>query len=574
MQDGSPANRTARPTDWTSVNWRKANRQVRNLRQRIFRATQAGDWDKVQSLQRLMLRSYANTLVSVRRVTQLNQGKRTAGVDKLVVKTPERRGQLLDHLMTFQPWTARPAKRVYIPKANGKLRPLGIPTIIDRCLQARVKNALEPSWEARFEATSYGFRPGRGCHDAIERIYTVAQAKGRKGWVVDADIAGAFDNIAQDHILKAIGPFPARELIRQWLKAGYVEQGVWHATESGTGQGAVVSPLLANIALHGLENALGIGRNARGHIKGPRAVIRYADDFVVFCETKDDAHRVLAILTDWLAERGLALSEDKTRIARLTEGFDFLGFTVRRYTAPRTRTGSKLLITPSADSVKRLRRQLRAEWRALAGQPIGAIVTRLNPLIRGWANYFRIGVATKTFTRLDHWMVTRELRYVQRKHPRKSHAWRKARYWDKHNRHKGDTWVFGDKQTGAYLLLFRWFKVERHILVRGTASPDDPRLREYWTRRRAAQATTLRPSLQKIARNQGYVCPVCGETLFNDEEIQTHHIEPRAQGGHDGYTNLALTHLYCHHQIHSKETTPSDSLAHEPTCRWLRPWLA
>jgi RNA-directed DNA polymerase len=402
----------------------------------------------------------------------------------------------------------------------------------------------------------------------------VTHANGRKEWIVDADIKGAFDNIAQDFILKAIGPFPARELIRQWLKAGYVERGVWHATESGTGQGAVVSPLLANIALHGLESALGIVRNARGHIKGPRAVIRYADDFVVCCETKDDAIRVLAILTDWLAERGLTLSEDKTRIVHLTEGFDFLGFTVRRYKAPRTRTGSKLLITPSADSVKRLRTRLRAEWQALAGQPIGALVKRLNPLIRGWANYFRISVATQTFSRLDHWMVTRELRYVQRKHPRKSHAWHKARYWAKHNRSKGDTWVFGDKQTGAYLLLFRWFKIERHILVRGTASPDDPRLRGYWDRRAAARAKDLRPSLQKITKDQGYVCSVCGETLFNDEEIQTHHREPRSQGGRDSYTNLSLTHLYCHQQIHSGETEPTGHPTHEPTRRWLRPWLA
>ena len=178
------ANRTERPTDWHSVNWRKANRQVRNLRQRIFRATQDGDWDKVQSLQRLMLRSYANTLVSVRRVTQVNRGRNTAGIDKLVVKTPDARGRLVDHLRTGRPWTAKPAKRVYIPKANGRLRPLGIPSVLDRCHQARVKNALEPSWEARFEGTSYGFRPGRGCHDAIARVFTVAHtpAPTRCGW--------------------------------------------------------------------------------------------------------------------------------------------------------------------------------------------------------------------------------------------------------------------------------------------------------------------------------------------------------------------------------------------------------
>src|SRR5713101_324584 len=182
MQATVPANRTERQTDWTSVNWRAANRRVRNLRQRIFRATQQGDWDKVQSLQRLMLRSYANTLVSVRRVTQVNPGKHTAGVDKVVVKTPAARGQLVDQLMTCQPWKALPAKRVYIPKANGKLRPLGIPTVIDRCLQARIKNALEPAWEARFEGSSYGFRPGRSAHDAMARIDHTASTRSRKQW--------------------------------------------------------------------------------------------------------------------------------------------------------------------------------------------------------------------------------------------------------------------------------------------------------------------------------------------------------------------------------------------------------
>jgi RNA-directed DNA polymerase len=187
MHATSVANGPVRPTDWQNVNWRKANRQVRNLRQRIFRASQAGDLKKVRSLQKLMLRSYANTLVSVRRVTQMNKGRNMPGVDKLVVKTPEARGRLVDHLMTFQPWTAKPARRVYIPKASGKLRPLSIPCVIDRCLQARVKNALEPAWEATFEGSSYGFRPGRGCHDAIEKIYLLARPNKRKKWVVDAE---------------------------------------------------------------------------------------------------------------------------------------------------------------------------------------------------------------------------------------------------------------------------------------------------------------------------------------------------------------------------------------------------
>src|SRR5919204_3641898 len=227
MQAVRLANGPDRPTDWNNVNWRKANRQVRNLRQRIFKATQAKDWNKVRSLQKLMLRSYSNTLVSVRRVTQINQGKKTPGVDKLTVKTPERRGRLVDHLMTFQPWRAKPTKRVYIPKANGKMRPLGIPTVMDRCLQARVKNALEPRWEAVFEASSYGFRPGRSCHDAISHIAQLTRPDGRRKWVVDADIKGAFDHIAHAYVRDTIGEIPGRELITQWLKAGYVEHGTF-----------------------------------------------------------------------------------------------------------------------------------------------------------------------------------------------------------------------------------------------------------------------------------------------------------------------------------------------------------
>ena len=538
-------------TDWTRVNWRKANRAVRALRQRIFRAAQRGDLRAVHSLQKLMLRSYANTLVSVRRVTQLNTGRHTPGVDQVVVKTPRARGRLVDLLCTTQPWRARPARRLFIPKANGRLRPLGIPTVLDRCLQARVKNALEPAWEARFEGTSYGFRPGRGCHDAIAKVYLLANSKGRKPWVVDADIKGAFDHISHSYLLAALGPFPGRALIKQWLEAGYLDDGGFHPTDAGTGQGAVISPLLANIALHGMEAALGVQRTRAGGIKGNRAVVRYADDFVVFCETREDAEAVMGVLTAWLAERGLTLSEEKTRIVHLSEGFDFLGFTVRRYRSPRAKAGYQLFITPSKAAVTKVRRDLGGIWKHQVGANAAAVLAALNPRIRGWANYFRVGVASRTFSSLDNWMFLRAVRWVNRTHPHKPDAWRRARYWGPLNPQRADAWVFGNKDTGAYLLKFKWFTIERHVIVRGTASPDDPSLRAYWLARQRARAKALPPSVQQLAERQRGVCLLCGESLFNGEALQRHHRIPKRDGGADTYDNLTLLHYYCHQHVHA-----------------------
>lgn len=450
--------------------------------------------------------------------------------------------------MRYQPWRATPTRRVYIPKANGKQRPLGIPTILDRCLQARVKNALEPAWEARFEGSSYGFRPGRGCHDAIAKIYLLARPHKAKKWVVDADIKGAFDNINHRFLLDRLGRFPARELIKQWLKAGYMDGGIKHDTPSGTPQGGVISPLLANIALHGMEERLGVRHNTRGDIISPRAVVRYADDFVVFCQTQDDAKKVINILKGWLSNAGIQLSPEKTRIVHLTGGFDFLGFNIRQYKSTVTKTRYKLLIRPSKQSVQAIRDKLRDVWLRHRGANAAAVIKALNPVIRGWANYFRIAVASDTFGRLDQWLYHRERRFTKRSHPNKSWAWQKRHYWGQFNPKRQDKWVFGYHK--AYLLKFAWFPIERHVMVQGTASPDDPRLAGYWQERQKAKTTALLPSYQKLARMQQYHCPLCGDTLFNDEELHVDHKVPRSQGGTNAYRNLRLVHYYCHQQRH------------------------
>lgn len=260
MRETLSANGTEKQTDWNTIKWRKANRTVRNLRQRIFRATQEGNLNKVRSLQKLMLKSYSNRLVSVRRVAQINAGKDTPGVDKLVIKTPAARGRMVDTLAHYSLWKAKPARRVYIPKANNKLRPLGIPVVVDRCLQAMIKNALEPAWEARFEGSSYGFRPGRSCHDAIGKIYELARPNKTKQWVLDADMRGAFDNISHDYLVKAIGLVPGRELIKQWRN-----RGICRAREVSR-NGARNAAGWGRVAFVGKHSAAWDGRGHWGHL--------------------------------------------------------------------------------------------------------------------------------------------------------------------------------------------------------------------------------------------------------------------------------------------------------------------
>jgi RNA-directed DNA polymerase len=547
-------NVTQRTTDWQRVNWRKANRVVKNLRQRIFRASRAQAWRRVRNLQRLLLKSYSNVLLSVRRVTQINAGKRTAGIDKLLVKTGPAKALLVDVLKPWIPWQPLAAKRVYIPKSNGKRRPLGIPSVIDRCLQAMVKAALEPCWEAQFEATSYGFRPGRSAHDAIGLIYVTANPTNHKKWVLDADIAGCFDNIDHAFLLRQVGNFPARGLIAQWLKAGYMEDDVFHPTTAGTPQGGIISPLLANIALHGMETALGISRYAQGDVKKNvrKRVVRYADDFVVFCDSKAEAEQAQADLQRFLSVRGLTLSEEKTRIVHLSEGFNFLGFNVRHYPSRNTRTGWKLLIKPAKKSVSRFREKLRQTFKQLQGSNAKCLIAVLNPILRGWANYYRGVVSSETFNGLESYLFWKLRRWISKSHPNKSFSWRDRRYWANHPAYPGSQWSFVDQETGMVFYRIGYTRIQRHVLIRGDASPDDPDLQDYFEQRykQSRQIGNHAKAAQRVIQLQQAKCPNCGQPLFNGEDVHIHHKVPRSQGGSNHVSNLMAVHLVCHLQLH------------------------
>jgi RNA-directed DNA polymerase len=556
--------------EWSCHDWKLIKKRVKNLRQRIFRATQKGEWNRVRSLMKLMLRSQANLLLSIKRVTQINAGKRTAGIDNHKVLTNPQRTKLFQEMQEKTPWKSKPVKRVYIPKSNGKKRPLGIPVIKDRVLQSVVKNALEPNWEARFEATSYGFRPGRSTHDAISYSHHRLR-KGRDNWVLDADIKGAFDNISHEYLIETIGEIPGRELIKQWLKAGYLEDDFFHETKSGTPQGGIISPLLANIALHGLGELLATYQKEKVSYPTPKAkrqrvaikkypkfgYCRYADDFIVTAENEEGLTEILPIIKEWLSKRGLQINEEKTKIVNTKEGFNFLGFHIHKF-------HDSCYTLPQKEKTLAFIQRIRNWLKGHKSIPVEEVLNYLNPVLKGWGNYYRYGASKNVFGYIDSQIWKSFWLWAKRRHPTKGKKWIARKYFDierewrlkavcKNRR--------GELQTKTITRLSD-ISITRHVMVTGANSPDDPSLTKYWEERQTAfgKITLAKGSrLYTVASNQRWKCPVCNENLFNGEEIHQHHIQQVKDGGFEYENNLILQHKSCHHDHHSaKELEPDD----------------
>ncbi len=473
---------------WNAIDWPRVQQEVRRLQMRTAKAILAGQHRKAQALQWVLTHSRSAKLLAVRRVTT-NRGATTPGVDNVIWRTDK---QKLQAAFNLKPHGYRPLplRRVYIPKPNGKLRPLSIPTLHDRAMQALYALALAPIAETLADRYSYGFREGRRCADALEQCFTILSRKDAAPWILEGDIRACFDEIDHQWLLKHV-PMDKR-MLRLWLKAGYWEKGQLFPTRVGTPQGGLISPLLANLVLDGMERASQTTPKRGSKIN----FVRYADDFVVTGATRELLEqKVKPALTAFLKERGLELSEQKTVITHIQEGFDFLGHTLRKY-------GEKLLITPAKSKVKRLRQKISQVIQSALGCTQEKLLRQLNPLLRGWANYYRNGAARRTFDKLDYYVFRKLWRWISRRHPNKSRAWKKRKYFSAAK----DQWVFSvrlatEQGQSRVLKLYRLAstRIERHIKVRGAANPYDPAYTDYFAKRRCF-AWRIRGSGHPVAR--------------------------------------------------------------------------
>ncbi len=478
MNPGKPG--CASPTTWTtwhSIDWKKVRQSVKSLQRRIVKAVKAKHLHKVKSLIHLLTHSFYGKLLAILRVTS-NQGSKTCGVDKVIWKTPNSKWKAIEQI-SIKGYKAKPLKRKSIPKKNGKMRHLGIPTIRDRAIQALFKLALEPIAETTADPDSYGFRPKRSCADAVNQCHTTLSQRKSAQWILEADIKGCFDNISHEWILQHI-PLH-KKVLTQWLKAGFMDHKHWFPTESGTPQGGIISPTIANMALDGLETAIIKHAGARRN-RNPHKIhfIRYADDFVVTCASSEYLDQeIKPLVSRFLANRGLELSPEKTITTHIDQGFDFLGFNIRKY-------NGKCIIKPKKESVKSIYSSMRECVNSHKSVAQIQLIRMLTPKIRGWANFFRHSAASRTFSLLDRKLFKLLWNWAKRRHPNKSHHWIKAKYFKtKGNRH----WVFStsDKKNAIELPLFGATKIIRHIKIKRLSNPFDKEWENYFIEREKAR---------------------------------------------------------------------------------------
>lgn len=552
--DNDAAPLDEKKNDWHSIDWKAVMLFVGKAQMRIAQAEQDKDFRRVTRLTRSLVRSWQAKALAVRKVTE-NQGKRTSGVDRVLWDTPTKKWNAI-RCLASRGYRAKPLKRSWIPKANGKERPLGIPTMKDRAMQALYLLALEPAVECASDPNSYGFRKGRSTHDARQQLFVSLVHEASATWVLDADIKGFFDNINHEWLLNHV--HMDKGMLQKWLKAGVLDAGQLQRTNEGTPQGGIISPTLANATLNGLETGLrqflretlGVKKAEKGKVN----LVRYADDFVVTGDSKELLETIVQPwIVEFLRERGLTLSQEKTRIVHIDKGFDFLGWNFRKY-------GGKLLIKPSQKNVKTFYgkvKEIIADSQSKVS--VETLIKRLNPVLKGWAQYHKGVVAKQTFSKVDHLIYWRLMRWGLRTHPRKTAGWVYGHYWKQCGSRKQFAGLqdapFGGKERIPYpLYLLSDMKIVRHKKVKGDYNPFHPDWQVYGEQLRVQRMGDTIWSTQRTSLwfDQGGKCALCEQEIdIADENMDVHHIVYRQLGGSDALSNRVLLHPICHRRVHA-----------------------
>jgi RNA-directed DNA polymerase len=530
---------------WDQIPWPIFKQRVRGLQTRIAQATRDQDWRRVKALQRFLVNSFSAKALAVKRVSE-NDGKRTPGVDGETWATPEAKWRAIRRLSS-RGLRPQPLRRVYIPKRGGtKKRPLGIPTMIIRAQQALHLQGLEPVAETRADPHSYGFRRSRGTRDAIGQVFHLLAQKGAASWILEGDILGCFDNFEHGWLESHI-PMD-KKVLRDWLKAGYMESGKLFPTEAGTPQGGIASPTIANIALDGLERVLAERFGAkRWDLEKTRVrMVRYCDDFIITGRSRELLEdEVKPCVEAFLAERGLKLSKEKTLITHISKGFDFLGQNVRKH-------HGVLLIRPSAKNVKAFLTSVRETIKGNRSEKQETLINLLNPKIRGWANYHRHIVAKDIFVKVDNQIWQALWRWARRRHPWKKPRWVRRRYFRTLG---GDNWAFATDTRGYNgqpivlpLLSAASTRIVRHVRIKSDANPFDPTWDAYFEQRQAARMIERLQGRQfpkQLWQQQRGLCPGCGLPIVEDDRWVIKPLIPFKSGGARTLANLKMLHPTC-----------------------------